>query len=791
MLGNYLKVAWRHIIRHKGYSLINIFGLAVGLACAILILMVIRFEMSFDRFHAQAGRIFRFTTTYQDGSRVRHSPDLRAPLANVLKQEFPEIAQAARLFTYSYMENILLSNGRKNFYETRFFLADPSVFAVFSFPFLKGDPAAVFSAVDSVVITEETAHRYFGNEDPLGKIISVKFPATLDLKITGVLRNVPANSHFHFDFLAPLRLGENLYWKNFEERTQFYTYILLKPHVSAVALTRKMSAFVQTYGGPQFHGVSLSLQPLTRIHLYSNLTDEIEVNGDIQTVYFLLSLAFFILLIACINFVNLSSARSALRAKEVCLRKVVGAARSQLLGQFLSEAVLFSLLAFPCALILVELLLPAFNRLLGKSFGLTLFENAGFLAAMFGIALVAGFLSGIYPALILSGFQPERILKSGKKEKRRSLLRNLLVVFQYAVAVVFIIGTLVVIKQMHFVKTQRLGYEKENIVVIPVQDEEAKEKYDLVKAEFLKGAGVERVAGSEFLPLDIQRKQLVWWEGAVPDEDLFMNWNGVDFDFLETYGIGMAAGRSFYPDHPSDTRTAYVINETAARQLGWKNPVGKIFNLSNKDLMHAEFEKGVIIGMVRDFYFHSLRQRIEPLALKIYKGLFRFISVKIRPGRQTETIAFLKSAWERVNPFRPFDYFFFRDRFDSQYRSGITTSVNRLGSSLPLTSSIDHRTSLMSFRHEAGPETREDSNSYIALRVASHPCLDLGRVMLPDSDWMALLPCPDIVDQPVEHHLRVVWRQLQRPRLPVQPVVEGDLLRLRLPGPLEYLNIDL
>jgi len=668
MFGNYLKVAFRSILRDKGYSFISIAGLAIGLSCSLVIWLYIVRETSYDRFNENPGRIYRLTMELKQADRTAHTAYVQ-PLPP-LEKEFPEVAASARLFTYSWKERTLVSNGSKYFYEERFFLADPSIFKIFSIPFLKGNPESALAGTSGIVISESIARKYFGDEIPLGKALSVKNLTPAEFTVSGVFKDFPDNSHFHCDFIAPLAAGSKLFWDGFLERNSFYTYVLLDKGVSAAGLEKKLPSLLARRLGMDAGSYQLHLQPLTAIHLRSHLSGEIEANGDLSTIYLFSLLAFIILASACINFINLATARAEGRAKEVGLRKVVGAQRVQLICQFLSESFFFALAAVPPALALIGILLPPFNAILNANLSLSEVGRPVFIAGLAGIILFVGLVSGGYPAFLLSTFQPARVFQSrAGSRSRRSLSRTVLVVVQCTVSVILIVGTLVVFSQMRYIQNKKMGFDKDGLVILHLKDWESLQGYPSLKSALIQSPNILRVSASADLPSEVRRRQLAWHEGLAGETEEPVSWNAVDYDFLETYGIELAEGRDFSKEFPSDEKQAYITNEAAAKTFGWDQPLGKMFSLSNRDLMRPMFEKGTVIGIVKDFHAQSLHKKIEPIVLSIQKGLYRYAAVKIRPGRTAEALDFMAAQWKKVYPDRPFDYFFFDQEVGKMYQS--------------------------------------------------------------------------------------------------------------------------
>jgi putative ABC transport system permease protein len=684
MFKNYLKIAFRNLMKYKAYSFINILGLAIGMACCILILLYVRDELSYDRFHENSDRIFRVTREWfnQDGTSSLHLGHVAPPIAPLMKIDFPDIERVARLTGGG---TTLVGYQSKYFEEPGFFFADAEIFDVFTLPFVKGDPKTALSDPNSVVITEEMAAKYFRDEDPLNQVINVDGEA--DLKVTGVIKNIPHNSHFHFDFLGAMKLLENFYgaeaFQNWGSNN-YATYLLLPENYDIAQIEGQFPAFLDRHltaayerdtGAPPTVKPSISnklhLWPLTDIHLHSHLDSEIEPNGDIKNVYIFSSVAFFILLIACINFMNLATARSANRAKEVGLRKVVGADRQRLIQQFLGESVILSVVSLLLAILMVELALPVFSNFTGKMLELGLTQNLPMAAVLVGIALFVGILAGSYPAFFLSRFQPAFVLKGVKGSARsaHSSLRKGLVIFQFAISIILIISVGVVNNQLEFCRTKNLGLNKEHLVILPASDEMV-QRYPAFKNRLLQHPNITGVAASKRVPsarlLDSSGARIIDGEKSEPINFRIANVR-VDHDFIDTYGMEIIAGRNFSTEFSTDSTEAFILNETAVKKIGWASAadaIGKPFGYGSRN--------GKIIGVVKDFHYESLHVPITPVVLLIMPQNFNSISVRIRPERMediTATLGFLENVWQEYRPNFPFTYSFLDDRYDQLYLS--------------------------------------------------------------------------------------------------------------------------
>jgi putative ABC transport system permease protein len=669
MLKNYLKIAARNLLKHKAYAFINTAGLAVGMTCCLLILLYVQDELSYDRHHENADRIYRVVLEAQIADNELSAPVVSAPMAKALVDEFPEVVQATRFVKSG--SSTLFRYRDNSFVEDNVIAADSTIFEVFTIPLLQGDPKTALVEPNSIVLTEEMARKYFGDENPMNQTLAVV--NQFEGKVTGVAKSLPANSHFHFNFLVSLATDGGQSSQSWTANG-YYTYILLRENYPPEQLEAKFPELVRKYVGPQLKaedGISFDeflaagnrygfyLQPLTAIHLHSHLGYELEPNGDVAYVYIFSAVAFFILLIACINFMNLATARSAQRAKEVGVRKTLGSSRLQLVRQFLLEAVLLSFVALLLAAMLVELLLPALNQVAGKQLQTDYFGN-GLLAAGFaGIALLVGVLAGSYPAFFLSSFRPVMTLKGKLQAGMGSArLRNGLVVFQFAVSIILIVGAAVVFRQLEYVRHKKLGFDKEHVVVIQ-RAGALKQKLAVFKQELLQHPNVIKASASVSLPGKLFSQSSFQPEGATLNEATVMSVFVVDDQFIETLGIEMAAGRNFSRELLTDS-AAVILNESAARRLGWTEAIGK--PLTSDDRRYT------VIGVVKDFHFESLHQQIRPLLIRLGASVL-YMSVRIRPENLASTLAFLKDKWQALVPEQPFEYFFLDSDFDRLYRA--------------------------------------------------------------------------------------------------------------------------
>ncbi len=653
MFKNYFKTAVRHLLRHKTISVINLLGLTIGLACSALILLYVRHELSYDQYHKNKERIYRLVSKVQ-GASYEAAAKVPGPWGIMAAKELPEVRRVAR---FVFFNQVLVSRGEKRFYEAGGFYADSSVFDMFSFALLRGDPETALIAPNAVVITQGFAKKYFGEEEALGQ--TLKFDNQNEYLITGVITNVPANSHFTFDFLVSMATYANPRRDDWQW-LQFYTYLLLDEKASPQAVAQKFPPLLRTHVEENIAAnYTPYLQPLTDIHLRSQLFREMQPNSDMAYLYIFSAVAAFILLIACINFMNLTTARAATRAKEVGVRKATGADRVQLVKQFLGEALLTSFMALLLALVAMEFLLPVFNALTSRTLALDYFGDVLFSLSLFGIALLVGLLAGGYPALVLSNFKPTQALKGKLQRASGASLRKGLVAFQFAISAFLMIATGVVYNQLDYIQNKKLGFNAEQLLIIPMRDNAVRAKYETVKHELTQHPNVVRVAASGNLPGGGDWGIPYVPEGIPHDQIPPMRVLAVDHDFITTFGMALSAGRTFSQTHPTDVSSAYLINEEAAKQLGWDDPIGKTIAMPN-----IQREAAPVIGVVKDFHFRSMREKIGPILFFIPPpDWFSVFSVRIRPQNVSETLAFLEKKSAEFDPSHPFEATFFDEQF--------------------------------------------------------------------------------------------------------------------------------
>jgi len=666
MFGNSYKVTVRNFRRQKLYSFINLLGLAVGMACCILILSYVHFEVSYDKFHEKANRIYRLTMDGNVANQPFNLATSNGAIGPSLRGTLPEVEDVVR-FRRRHRSSVAYRD--ELFFEEGILWVDASVFEVFSFPLAAGDPKEALQAPYTAVLTKETAQKYFGSDNPIGKIL--KIDNQVDYAVTGVVETVPGNSHIDFDILLSFKTLEVVYPERFTRWMgdfDNWSYLLLQEGADPRAVEEKclplidqnMGRVIKLIGGK----VVFKLQPLSRIHLHSNLLGDVASRSDILYVYLFSAIALFILLLACINFMNLSTARSAGRGREVGIRKVHGAVRGKLIRQFLEESLIYAFLSLLLAILLVQALLPVFRSISGKELNVPFTEAGWLIPALIGLAVLVGLVAGSYPAFVLASFEPASILKGtpylGKGKGR---FRGILVVFQFAISIVLIIGTGVVISQVHYMKSKRLGFDKEHLLVLRITDDHIRPSIETIKTELLSLPWVKGVGGSSHVPGWGARHNAVLPEGFSLENSQTMGIIHVDHDYLPALGVEIVEGRNFSREFPADAHKSVLINETAAQRFGWSEPLEKFLTELDSQAISKR-----IIGVVGDFHFMDVRALIEPLMINLSPGEADALTVRLAPGGDlAERLQSLREAWNNVVPSTPFDYFFLDASLESQY----------------------------------------------------------------------------------------------------------------------------
>ncbi|MGD9346343.1 MAG: ABC transporter permease [Candidatus Aminicenantes bacterium] len=678
MLKNYITVILRIIQKHRGYSLINIVGLSIGIASCILILFFVQSELNYDRFHENAGNIYRVPLRFNVGMNHFDCALAPSPLAAAMVRDFSEVKASTRMYKQFRTGNVYVRYGDIQFMEEQFVWADPSVFDVFTIPFIEGEKTTALKERNSVVLTPQTAKKYFGEDDPIGKMLVLEDGTPY--KVTGIVRPLPINSHFHFDFLATftsLRKSRDPDWYD----TAVYTYILVEENVTADQIESKFPEFSRKYYEPivkKAMGISYEkfiasdnyigffLQPLLDIHLHSRVENEFEPTGNTNTVAIFAAIALIILIVACINFINLATARAAQRAKEVGIRKVVGSAKKQLLRQFLTESIVFAAIAICVALILVELFLPVFNTLVGKDYSLSAFMGWPFVLGILFSAVVIGMAAGVYPAFLLSSYHPVDVIKgkhqSGMKGRN---FRHVLVVFQFVASIVLFISTFVIADQLRYVRNKNLGFDKEHIVIIQGARKLGAER-EAFKERLKQSPNVINAAFTDSLPQMLLEVKVFQKRGEGSNLNHTLVTMSADYDFFETYDIKLKEGRIFRKEYSTDT-SAVILNEAAVKALDMESPLGE-------RLFLTEFKNKPynVIGVIENIHLESLHFNMRPMAsILIENRPVMYLSVRIHPQRIEKSIAFMEKLWREFVPSQPLDYVFYDDNFAQLYNTEI------------------------------------------------------------------------------------------------------------------------
>jgi predicted permease len=669
MILNYLKIAFRNITRHKGFSFINIIGLALGITCALLIFMWVYDELTFDRFHKQINQIYRVEQDQFYNGEAYHVNVTPYPSGEGWKAEIPEIEDAIR---FAYTGNLLLKYEEKSFFESGIVAVDSTIFSVFNFDLALGNPFSALTKPQSMVLTKEMAEKYFGTENPIGKIIRVD--NQYEFTVTGVLKKIPTNTSIWFNFLVPFDFVKTIgFYQSEWGSNSIQTFVKLKQNSDPLPVDKKLTDVVKSHiefdeeYKESDYKTKFMLSPMKMMHLHQYFGYG-HSPGQIQNVYIFITIGIFILLIACINFMNLSTARSSRRAKEIGMRKTSGAHRGNIILQFFGESILTTVLSSIIALGTVALLLTKFNLLSGKEIPIDFLKTPEFIFGLIAITLFTGFVAGTYPAIYLSKFNPAKVLKGDTGETTtKGRLRKFLVVFQFFLSILLIIGTIFIYKQLKYMQAQKLGYDKEQILYIQMFGDINK-SYSLIKEAFKANPVVENVTASSHLPSDIgSNSGGVDWEGKDPNQTILVSLSVVDFDYTETLKIPISLGRSFSKDFPSDriadSTGAFLINEELQKIINVDDPVGMRFSFLG-------VSNGQVIGVMKNFHFYSMRSKIEPLAIAVgYDEYVRFIIVRIKPGDVTKTIASLTDTWNSVMPLYPFEYHFLNEDYETLYRS--------------------------------------------------------------------------------------------------------------------------
>ena len=672
MFGNYLKIALRIFRRNKTFTFINIAGLTLGISASLLIMLYVFSELGFENMHDKRNRIYRVAGELEMGGKSNAFAALFPPMAPLLESEFPEVEEAVRILRASdVLENISVELDERRFAEPDFFMADEDIFTVFSMPLLKGDPATALDAPFSVVITEETATKYFGNDNPIGQVLQIN--GRYDFTISGLLKNMPNNTQLHCDLIASystLAALPELQYDIWGRLGTPYTYLLVSEEFNAEQFDAKLPAFLASHVPPRLADMTkLFVQPFSRIYLHSDLKMELQPSGNLAYVHLFSVLAAAILLIACINFMNLATARSAQRMREVGMRKAIGAQRRQLIGQFLGESCLFALLASILSFGLFAFLRPIFARFMERDLSLSCLGNFWILPALLLFAVVVGIVAGLYPAFFLSRFQTINMLKGARRGGSKSRLRRFLVVFQFAISITLIVATLIIQRQLQYVKHKDLGFAREQVLSIPIDDPALQGLYPGLKNEILRLPGVINLSGAFSYPGAGAMIKLSVQPGEAESSDpIIMQAVSADYGFIEALGLKIRQGRDFSEAMGRDARTAIILNQSALAEIGWNEPIGKQLRIPDM-ARRGEFIDAEVIAVVQDFHMRSLHEKIEPLFIRIDPSHFRSILLRVEPTQLPHLLSSLEKIWNQYSGNTAFQYHFIDAQFEKQYRA--------------------------------------------------------------------------------------------------------------------------
>ncbi len=683
MIKNYFKIAWRNLLKNKTFSLINITGLASGLCCFILIALYVADELSYDKYNEKIDNVYRVNADIIFGGNNLHLGTTPDPMGEILKKDYPEVEEYVRFYTSEGSK--LVKKGNSFINEDRVAYADSTLFNVFTLPAIAGDTKTALNEPNTVVITESTANKYFGTTDAVGKTIETDDNTSTVYKITAVIKDIPGNSHFNFDLIFSMD-NVDYAWGQFTSHN-FFTYLLLKKGTDYKAFEKKFDQYIGKYVFPQLrqnnmdiksaadinksgNKLQYSLMPLADIHLHSDRNTEMGVNGSIQYVYIFSAAALFVLLLACVNFMNLSTARSANRAKEVGIRKVMGTDKKALIVQFLTESTLTAFISLAFAVVIVWLTLSYFNDLSGKELVIADLLKPTYLVVLLLLPVVVGLLAGSYPAFFLSSFKPIIVLKGKASGSfKRSTLRNVLVVFQFATSIILIIGTTIVYRQLNFIQTTKIGFKKDQVLVV-------NNTYTLgnnataFKNEITKLAGVSGATFAGFLPVsNSSRNDQTYSKEAVMDTKNALSsqtW-GIDYDYIKTLGMELIKGRDFSKAFGSDS-TAIIINETAAQVLGYDDPIGKkLYSGLGDGPKQGSSVSYNIIGVVKNFHYESLRQTVAPLMFRLGDRP-NATAFKVNTADIKGLLVNIENKWKTMSTGLPFSYQFLDESFDNMYK---------------------------------------------------------------------------------------------------------------------------
>lgn len=755
MFKNFITITIRNFLRQKGFSLINLLGLTLGLTIGFMILLYVYNELSYDKFHKDYQRIYRISVKGKLGEMPLNVAVTPGAMGIHLKKDLPELEE------YTMFEhrggNQLIQAGNEKFYDQHIIYADTNFLKIFNFKWLNGNQKEALNNPYSVVLTESLAKKYFGDKNPVGETIRLNDQDILN--VTGVIEDFPQETHLLgnmlISFESRIKNGDAQVfdnWSNFS----YYTYVKLKPNIDPLKCSQKMTSLTYSYMGEDesksTFQIKLYLQAISEIHLHSNLIGELSTNSDYSYIFILSAIAFGILFIAGINFMNLSTARSSSRAKEVSIRKIIGSSRSQLIFQFTLESILFSLLALIFSMALIEVLLPVFNDITGKQITLNYFENSGILCIFFGIALFLGIFSGSYPAFFLSAFKPIKIMnKTQKAGPSNKLFRNILVFFQFTISAGLIISTIAIYSQLHFVKNKELGFDKRNIFAISLRNDDLKKRASIIEDEIRQISGVESTSLSSSVPGMNLTGSSLYPEGFGSDPWMIYRFD-VDENFIEkTMGMKIITGRNFSENHYSDSN-AIIANSTLIRDLGWQDdPIGKTIS-NSEDEEETKREVFHIIGVVEDFHFRSMHEKIEPTIIHFQKNEPEFLIVRLNTKDINSTMDQIGKKWDFMNPDLPFNYNFLEDSFDSLY--GSERKLGLLLVYLTIFAIIIASLGILGL----ASYTAEQRTKEIGIRkVLGASIFSISRMLT--LEYLKLIIIANLVAWPISYKLMLMWLQ--------------------------------
>jgi putative ABC transport system permease protein len=736
MIRNYILIATRTLLRKKTYAFTSLAGLAIGMASCLLILFYVLDEISFDQYHTRKDQIYRLATEVH-GSTYGGIAKVNGPWGPAAQEEIADIEAVARFVIGG---RLLMAHEENKFYEPNGFYADSTTFKVFSFALVSGDPETALAGPGRIVITQNLAHKYFGNEEPLGQTLVIDNQVAY--KVTGVLHNVPTNSHFTFDYLLSMASLRNPLRDHWVQWNQFYTYLLLNKGASPEAVAKKIKPILEkNMDAETANNYTPFLQPLADIHLHSNLFREITPNGSISRIYIFSSIALLILLISCANFINMATAQASTRAKEIGVRKVNGAVRKQLVIQFLMEALVICITALLLALMLTLATLPALNELTGKNIHSNYLTDPIVLMSITGFTILTAFLAGSYPALYQAALKPMQVLKGKWTPGGSTSLRKSLVIFQFAISSVLVISSVIILQQLHFIQNKPLGFDPQQIINIPIQNDVLRTSYETVRKELLTHPGIINVSLSGNLPGGSDWGIPSIPEGFTAENAPAIRVMAVDPFFIETFGMKIISGRNFSEELSSDTLT-YLINEQAARELQWADPLAKTISMP---VIQRSPEK--VVGVVQDFHFRSMHEKIGPILFFIPpKSWYSLYSIKIDTRQTAEVLKFIEKKLSAFDPEHPFSYTFFDESFSSlhqqdarlarmvSYFTGIGIFLASLGLYSLASYTTEQRTKEIGIRKVIGASTSQ----LVAMLTKQYLALVLSGfiVALPVAWWV-------------------------------------------------------